>query len=288
MQAAHAYTDIRKAKTYGVSVEGDVVVDFGKTAKFKNKIVKQLTGGVAYLVQAAGARIIEGTGRMLDAHTVEAVCADGSTETIEADDIVLATGSREMTIPGFETDGISVLNSTDMLDIKELPESITIIGGGVIGMEFLRELASNECSKYNVLTFDEPNIKDQFGSNFVQNMSFLKTKLYKILCFQKDFKNDIITKHRDKCHKNKNIIMQMLRKENNEFFISLMKAKLSDYEEIGEIIKKKLSLDEDDKKLKDFKDNIKSLINEIENNLKKARKKENKNIDYITIEELED
>ncbi len=136
VQAAHAYTDIKKAKAYGVSVEGDVVVDFGKTAKFKNKIVKQLTGGVAYLVQAAGCRIIEGTGRMLDAHTVEAVLADGTVEKIEADDIVLATGSREMTIPGFETDGISVLNSTDMLDIKELPESITIIGGGVIGMEF--------------------------------------------------------------------------------------------------------------------------------------------------------
>ena len=136
VQAAHAYTDIKKAKAYGVSVEGDVVVDFARTAKFKNKIVKQLTGGVAYLVQAAGVRIVEGTGRMLDAHTVEAVTADGTAEKIEADAIVLATGSREMTIPGFETDGVSVLNSTDMLDIRALPESITIIGGGVIGMEF--------------------------------------------------------------------------------------------------------------------------------------------------------
>ena len=136
VQAAHAYTDIKKAKTYGVSVDGDVIVDFGKTAKFKNKIVKQLTGGVAYLVQAAGCRIIEGTGKMLDTNTVEAVLADGSSEQITCDDIVLATGSREMTIPGFETDGISVLNSTDILDIKALPESITIIGGGVIGMEF--------------------------------------------------------------------------------------------------------------------------------------------------------
>ena len=80
----------------------------------------------------------------------------------------------------------------------------------------------------------------------------------------------------------------MLKKDDNEFFVSLMKANLSDYEEIGEIIKKKFSLDEDDKKLKDFKDNIKSLNDEIESNLKKARKKDYKNIDYITIEELED
>ena len=153
---------------------------------------------------------------------------------------------------------------------------------------YLRELANNECTKYNVGTFDEPNIKDQFGSSFVQNKSFLDTKLYKILCFQKDFKNDTITKHRNKCLKNRNIIIQMLKKEDKKFFVSLMKVKLSDYEEIGEIIKKHLSLDENDAKLKAFKDNVKSLINEIESNLKKARKKDNKNIDYITIEELED
>ena len=80
----------------------------------------------------------------------------------------------------------------------------------------------------------------------------------------------------------------MLRKEDKKFFVSLMKVKLSDYEEIGEIIKKHLSLDDNDAKLKAFKDNVKSLINEIESNLKKARKTDNKNIDYITIEDLED
>jgi hypothetical protein len=153
---------------------------------------------------------------------------------------------------------------------------------------YLRELASGECTKCNFGTFDEPNIKDQFGSNFVQNMSFLNTKLYKILCFQKDFKNDNITNHRNKCLKNKKIIMEMLGKENKEFFVFLMKAKLLDYEEIGEKIKTYLSLDENNEKLNEFKNKIKSLTEEIESKLKESRKKENKTIDYITIEELED
>ncbi len=122
-------------------------------------------------------------------------------------------------------------------------------------------------------------------------MSFLITKFYKIICFQKKFKNDennnII--HRDKGLKNKNIIMQMLEKEKNELFVYLMKAKLFYYEQILEEIKKHLSLDEnDEEKLNAFKDNVKSLIKEIEREMKNARKKDFKQVDYITIEELED
>ena len=146
----------------------------------------------------------------------------------------------------------------------------------------------NESIKCNVGKFDDPNIKNQFGSSFVQNMSFLNTKFYKIICYQKDFKNhendNII--HRNKGLKNKNIIMKMLEKEKNELFVSLMKAKLYNYEEIAELIKKHLPLDENDKKLNAFKDAVKSLINELESN--KSRTNVFKPVDYITIEELED
>ena len=153
---------------------------------------------------------------------------------------------------------------------------------------YLRELANNECTKCNVGTFDEPNIKDQFGSSFVQNKFMLSTKLYKIICFQKEFKNDTNVIHKDKGLINKNIIMQMLEKENNEFFIYLMKANLSDYEEIGEKIKTHLSLDENDEKLNAFKDTLKSLINQIEEKMVSIKKNEFKPVNYITIEELED
>ena len=83
--------------------------------------------------------------------------------------------------------------------------------------------------------------------------------------------------------------MQMHEKEKNELFVYLMKAKLFYYEQILEEIKKHLSLDEnDEEKLNAFKDNVKSLIKEIEREMKNARKKDFKQVDYITIEELED
>ena len=153
---------------------------------------------------------------------------------------------------------------------------------------YVKDIANGESIKCNVGKFDDPNIKNQFGSSFVQNMSFLNTKFYKIICYQKDFKNDendnII--HRNKGLKNKNIIMKMLEKEKNELFVSLMKTKLYNYEEIAELIKKHLPLDENDKKLNAFKDAVKSLINELESN--KSRTNVFKPVDYITIEELED
>ena len=150
---------------------------------------------------------------------------------------------------------------------------------------YIKEIVNAESIKCNVGKFDDPNIKNQFGSSFVQNMSFLNTKFYKIICYQKDFKNDNII-HRNKDLKNKNIIMKMLEKEKNELFVSLMKAKLYNYEEIAELIKKHLPLDENDIELNAFKDAVKSLINELESN--KSRTNVFKPVDYITIEELED
>jgi hypothetical protein len=155
-------------------------------------------------------------------------------------------------------------------------------------VSYLKEKADGECKKCNVETFKHPNIKDQFGSSFVQNKFMLSTKLYKIICFQKEFKKDTNVIHKDKGLINKNIIMQMLEKENNEFFIYLMKANLSDYEEIGEKIKTHLSLDENDEKLNAFKDTLKSLINQIEEKMVSVKKNEFKPVNYITIEELED
>ena len=114
-------------------------------------------------------------------------------------------------------------------------------------VKYLRELANEECKNCNIRTFEEPNIKQQYGSTFRQNISFLKTKLYKILCFQRNFNDGKI--HTDKGSINRNIIMKMLGKEKNEFFVSLMKVKLMDYKEIEQLIKKNhLFLIENDKK----------------------------------------
>lgn len=136
VEASNNYAMIQDCKTYGLKLTGQVEVDGKKLQKFKSGIVKQLCGGVAYLLEKAGATVINGVGRLTGPKTVEATLADGAVQTFEADDIILATGSSEINLPGLEPDGTYILNSTQMLEMRTLPESIAIIGGGVIGVEF--------------------------------------------------------------------------------------------------------------------------------------------------------
>lgn len=136
VQASHVYAQAKNAGDYGINIGGQIDVDFKKTAKFKKNVVTRLRSGVSFLVKNAGVEVISGTGRLMDEHHVEIIDKKGKLTSVEADAIVLATGSSEVELPNLPTDGIRVLNSTQMLDITKLPESITIVGGGVIGVEF--------------------------------------------------------------------------------------------------------------------------------------------------------
>ena len=135
VQASNVFAQTMGAGLYGVEVPQGVQVDFKKTARLKKKIVNRLRGGVAYLLDKAGVQVIEGEGRLADARTVEVVTPEG-TRRVTGDAVVLATGSREIDIPGLAPDGVSILNSTQMLDLQALPERAAIVGGGVIGVEF--------------------------------------------------------------------------------------------------------------------------------------------------------
>lgn len=136
LQAAHHYRQIKSSAACGVTVDGEVKVDFAKTLKFKNKTVKRLRGGVEFLLKKNKVELLRGTARMLSPKTVELIDAEGVVTVLETDYIILATGSSEIVLPGFEADGDRILDSTRILDLDALPESLAIIGGGVIGVEF--------------------------------------------------------------------------------------------------------------------------------------------------------
>ena len=103
---------------------------FEKVAECKEAVVKQLQSGVAYLLKNPKSTIEEGKASMKDANTVVV----GDTE-YQAKNIILATGSKPALLPIPGTDSKMVLTSTEVLNLKELPESICVIGGGVIGLE---------------------------------------------------------------------------------------------------------------------------------------------------------
>lgn len=131
LHSAEVYHEIKESKSLGIEIDGEVGFKYKKIAKRKDKVVKQLRSGVEYLVTNHGADIVNGEAVLTGANTF----AVGE-EEFKADKIILAAGSApaQIPIPGADQEG--VLNSDSVLELTECPASVTIIGGGVIGVEF--------------------------------------------------------------------------------------------------------------------------------------------------------
>ncbi|MCR5358521.1 MAG: dihydrolipoyl dehydrogenase [Thermoguttaceae bacterium] len=136
LQSAHLFHDVCRSAKFGVNVENPSY-DYGVVAARREKIVGQLRGGVAAVLKSYGVTVVEGRGRLISAHKIEA-----GGEEYEARNIVIATGTRATTPKIEGVDGANILSTDDFLALRELPESAVIIGGGVTGIEFASILAS--------------------------------------------------------------------------------------------------------------------------------------------------
>src|SRR6185436_3580964 len=102
----------------------------------KNKIVKQLTGGVKQLLSGRQVDIHKGTAKLTAANRIAIAKPDGGTDEITTDHVILATGAYAWNPPGWALDGERVIGSKEALDLSKQPKRIAILGGGVIGCEF--------------------------------------------------------------------------------------------------------------------------------------------------------
>ena len=119
---------------HGIKHSG-VDIDVPAMIARKDKIVNQLTSGVAGLFKANGVTLLEGSGKVLAGKQVELTKADGSVEVIDAANVVIATGSRPIEIPPTPlTEGL-IVDSTGALEFREVPKRLGVIGAGVIGLE---------------------------------------------------------------------------------------------------------------------------------------------------------
>ncbi len=135
ISAAGLVERIRHADTMGIRA-GEPEIDFAATQRWKAGIVQRLTGSVATLVRNAGGDIAAGTARLLGPNAVEITAADGAVRRVAARTaVVVATGARVATLPGFEPDGGRILTAREAVDLRSIPTSLAVIGGGVIGME---------------------------------------------------------------------------------------------------------------------------------------------------------
>ena len=112
---------------------GSPEINLAKTLEWKNGIVKNLNAGVTSLLKRAGAEVLNGTARFLDGKTVEVTTGEGTIK-VQAENIVIATGSEAIEIPSLPFGG-NVMSSTEALDLTEVPESLAVVGGGYIGLE---------------------------------------------------------------------------------------------------------------------------------------------------------
>ena len=124
-----------QGKEIGVEVEG-VKVNFPQVIAHKNAISKQLTSGVAGLLKLNKVKKVDGTAKFTGEKQLEVTKADGNKETMTADAIIVATGSvnAQPPIPGLK-ENPNCIDSTGALSLEKLPQTMVVIGGGVIGLE---------------------------------------------------------------------------------------------------------------------------------------------------------
>lgn len=120
---------------FGVETSGEVRAHFDKMVLRKNQIVSRLRAGVGFLLKKNKVTVVAGTGRLIGARTVEVDTKDGPSR-FEARNIIVATGSRPVIFPSFGYNGRTVITSDEAFDFQDVPESLLIVGGGVIGCEF--------------------------------------------------------------------------------------------------------------------------------------------------------
>ncbi|HET9343452.1 MAG TPA: dihydrolipoyl dehydrogenase [Candidatus Eremiobacteraceae bacterium] len=135
LHVGEVITAARDVKEMGITF-GEPKVDLPTLNKWKSKMIDDLVGGIGTLFKANKVEAMFGVATIVDKNTVRVKKNDGGDETLNADNLVIATGSEPVALPGFERNGKTVLNSDDAIAMAEVPRSIVILGAGVIGLEF--------------------------------------------------------------------------------------------------------------------------------------------------------
>ena len=126
----------RDLDKFGIELKGELVPNLARIIERKNKVISTQVKGIRGLFKSWGVTLKEGRGSLISPKEIEVRTKDGDTGIVEADAIIIATGSRPAQVPAFPFDGRHILSSTEALELTEIPKSLLIVGAGVIGCEF--------------------------------------------------------------------------------------------------------------------------------------------------------
>ena len=130
LKSAGLYEEMKNAAAYGIACQG-LSVDFAEVIRRSRKVADRMSRGVIYLFKKNGIELIAGEAKIVSPGKVRA-----GEEELSATHILVATGTAVRGLPGIEPDGKTVLTSDDALALETLPRSVTVLGGGAVGVEF--------------------------------------------------------------------------------------------------------------------------------------------------------
>lgn len=172
LASASVLNTINEAKDFGINIDGNISTDFKAIINRKDKIVNQLINGIEFLLNKRNINLVKGFAKLVDKNTIEVLKEDNSVQKIVADKIILANGSVPVVPPMFPYDGEKIITSDEILSLEELPKSVLIVGGGVIGCEigqFLRTLGTEVTiveMNDQLLPFEDKDISKQLNRQF--------------------------------------------------------------------------------------------------------------------------
>ena len=134
LDSSHHYEDaIKHFSEHGIEFDGEVKVNFKQMIDRKTEVVNQTTKGINYLMEKNKITVYHGIGSFIDSNHIK--ISSDKEQTIEAKNIIIATGSKPGNLPFIKVDKERIITSTEALKLKEIPKHIVVIGGGVIGLE---------------------------------------------------------------------------------------------------------------------------------------------------------
>ena len=134
LHVAKLIEESHQAKNWGIEF-AEPNIDLAKLRRWKESVVQRLTGGLGQLSKQRKVRFVQGRASFENSTTLRVTKADGSAESMRFDRILLATGSRPAVIPALKIDSPGMLDSTGALDLKDIPKTLLVVGGGYIGLE---------------------------------------------------------------------------------------------------------------------------------------------------------
>jgi dihydrolipoamide dehydrogenase len=179
LEASHAVVIAKHAKNFGITF-GEPDIDFAKMIERKNSVVQTLNRGIEGLFKKNGIEHLQGTATLTGKTSLKVTPAAGDATELQAKKIIIATGSEPTNVRAFPFDGETILSSSDLLDLKTLPASLLVLGGGYIGCEFACFFAELGVKVTLVEMMDRllPLSDEEVSKEITKSLKRLKVKLH--------------------------------------------------------------------------------------------------------------